>query len=252
MRVTCCWRAPSGVASQTSPPLMKAIESAEAGAAMTRVRNAATLASRSMAAMLSGEDCPGFARRLPPPRRRLSAGANRAGLSQGFAVGSRGPSCGTRSCTGMVKCERSSRTTTPPWASQSRAASGPLRTAALARHSASTAVGASAVAWTTPVKAGRPVAGSSRWWAGRPSRRRASCAGRCRIVATAPVDSRKRCSGAPPNGSATATVRSGPRSGRHRRSRRRSSQSPRAARRSGRRTGPWPGRRCRTPAPAGA
>ena len=42
------------------------------------------------------------------------------------------------------------------------APSGPLSTAALLRISASTAVGASAVACTTPVNAGRPLAGSSR------------------------------------------------------------------------------------------
>ena len=50
------------------------------------------------------------------------------------------------------------------------ACSGPPRTAAFARVSASSAVGAIAVACTTPVNAGRPVAGSSRWWAGSPSR----------------------------------------------------------------------------------
>ena len=63
----------------------------------------------------------------------------------------------------------SSNTSTPPWRSQLRPAPGPLRSAAFARISASTAVGAIAVAWTMPVNAGRPVAGSSRWCAGRPA-----------------------------------------------------------------------------------
>ena len=42
------------------------------------------------------------------------------------------------------------------------AAAGPASSAALARTSASSAVGASAVAWTIPVRAGRPVPGSIR------------------------------------------------------------------------------------------
>jgi hypothetical protein len=65
----------------------------------------------------------------------------------------------------------------------------------LARISASSAVGASAVAWTTPVNAGRPVAGSSRWWAGAP---RASSQLRrpMPVVATPPAAISKACSGA--------------------------------------------------------
>jgi hypothetical protein len=62
-----------------------------------------------------------------------------------------------------------SSTITPPCGSQVRADGGPASTAAFARISASRAVGASAVAWTMPVTAGRPVAGSSRWCAGAPS-----------------------------------------------------------------------------------
>jgi len=51
---------------------------------------------------------------------------------------------------------------TPPSGSQERAPAGPLRTAAFARISAWRAVGAIAVACTTPVNAARPVAGSRR------------------------------------------------------------------------------------------
>ena len=43
-----------------------------------------------------------------------------------------------------------------------QASRGPASTAALARTSASSAVGASAVACRTPVRAGPPVAGSMR------------------------------------------------------------------------------------------
>ena len=58
--------------------------------------------------------------------------------------------------------EPSSNTITPPCASQAGAARGPLRTAALALTSAASAVGANAVACTTPVNAGLPVEASSR------------------------------------------------------------------------------------------
>ena len=103
----------------------------------------------------------------------------------------------------------SSSTTTPPCASQPRRARGPERTAAFARHSASTAVGASAVAWTTPVKAGRPVAGSSRWCAGRPSAP-SQLRRPMPLVAAAAVSSSKTCTGLPPNGSAISSRRVGP------------------------------------------
>ena len=56
----------------------------------------------------------------------------------------------------------SSSTMTPPSGSHRAAPSGPLRSAALLRASASVAVGAIAVTWTTPVNAGLPVPGSSR------------------------------------------------------------------------------------------
>ena len=55
----------------------------------------------------------------------------------------------------ITPCEPSSNTITPPSGSHARAARGPLRIAALAWISASSALGASAVTCTMPVNAGR-------------------------------------------------------------------------------------------------
>ena len=69
----------------------------------------------------------------------------------------------------------SSCTMRPPWRrSQRRACVGPLSSAAFASVSASSAVGASAVAPIRPVQAGSPRGGSSRWWRGVPSGARQS------------------------------------------------------------------------------
>ena len=139
----------------------------------------------------------------------------------------------------------SSRTSAPPWrASRSRPACGPRRRAVLASVSASSAVGARAVAWMTPVHAGVPRAGSIRWWAKPCSVRQRRV---CRpLVATAPaVDGEAvrdlvvewvrgcgRCAG-------WGRCR---RCGCRRRRRRRRWRGRRAVRRRGRRPGPW---RCR-------
>src|SRR4051794_14258040 len=101
---------------------------------------------------------------------------------------------------------RSSRTSTPPWGRWRAAASGPARSAAFARTSASRAVGASAVACRIPVQAGSPRAGSTRWWATRPpvsQERRVTP-----LVATAPVPSTSSSATWPSStGSATRTRR---------------------------------------------
>ena len=153
---------------------------------------------------------------------------------------------------GTTRWLPSSSTTTPPCGEPvGGAAPGPLSTAALARHSASTAVGASAVAWTTPVNAGAPVAGSSRWCAGRPSRRRASCAGRSRSWRPRTRRARTRAAPGRRTGRRPRACAAGRRSAGRRRSRRRSCDAPTAARRAGRRTGPWPARRCRSRRRAG-
>ena len=173
-----------------------------------------------MSRMVGGA-CPGLPRdctprrRMPParpPRRRhrpparIGRGSRALDLRRRQAELLREARGMSRERTGPVGCGPSSCTSTPPWASQSGSA---LSTAALARHSASSAVGASAVAWTTPVNAGRPVAGSSRWWAGRPL---ASSQDRRPIplVATAPSRTSNTCSGGPPNGSVTSSRRGAP------------------------------------------
>ena len=67
----------------------------------------------------------------------------------------------------------SSCTTRPPWrASAVRAPAGPVSSAIFERVSASSALGASAVAPIRPLHTGSPLDGSSRWWAYVPSARR--------------------------------------------------------------------------------
>ena len=90
---------------------------------------------------------------------------------------SRGPSRelrarrAARSSGPISSTSPSSWTTSPPYsASTRRAPSGPSSRAILESVSASRALGASAVTPISPVHAGRPVAGSSRWWAKRPVR----------------------------------------------------------------------------------
>ena len=88
----------------------------------------------------------------------------------------------------------------------SAAVAGPASSAALARTSASSAVGAFAVTCTTPVQAGPPVAGSSRWCARRPSVAQARRV--TPLVATPQPPWRSSSATAPaPIGSATATRR---------------------------------------------
>src|SRR4051794_20234626 len=103
----------------------------------------------------------------------------------------------------------STGTRTPPKGSWLSALSGPESSADLARISASRAVGASAVAWTIPVKAGRPLAGSRIWWARPaplpPQERRVMP-----LVATAPASISNSCSGTVPNGSSTRIRRRSP------------------------------------------
>src|SRR5580704_12120201 len=75
-------------------------------------------------------------------RHDRSAPAGGAGRDLGSA---------TSGGAASTRWEPSSKTSTPPWTSQPGAARGPLRTAAFALISASSALGASAVACTTPV-----------------------------------------------------------------------------------------------------
>ena len=93
--------------------------------------------------------------------------AERLSSHQVCSCGFMPPPPATRS-VGLV-CRRRV-TIRPPWRRSQRCAPrGPLSSAALASASASSAVGASAVALIRPVQAGCRVHGSSRWWRGVPS-----------------------------------------------------------------------------------
>ena len=112
-----------------------------------------------------------------------------------------------------ISTRPSSCWSTPPWRrSTRRPATGPESSAVLASTSASSALGAAAVAATRPVQAGSPVEGSSTWWAKAPSSRRHS---RSWIpeVATPPLRTRSRWTSAPVAAPVTATSHSPPPSG---------------------------------------
>ena len=89
-------------------------------------------------------------------------------------------------------------------ASSRRPASGPESSAALASVSASSTLGAIAVAESTPVQAGAPVLGSSRWCARAPSGVRQARATTLE-VATAVSRRRSRAAGSGRSGWATST-----------------------------------------------
>ena len=104
--------------------------------------------------------------------------------------------------------------------------------AALASVSARSAVSAIAVAWITPVQAGRPVDGSIRWCAKPSSVRQIRVASP--LVATAPGASSNSIAISSVSGCSTSTIRSVAarrRSAGRRRRRRRGSRSPRGGRR---------------------
>ena len=97
------------------------------------------------------------------PRRRRAAHAAARGRAPDLGRKRSSSAALTRRAGSSTRWEPSSSTSTPPSGSQREAARGPASNAAFARTSACRALGASAVACTRPVNAGRPVAGSSRW-----------------------------------------------------------------------------------------
>ncbi len=99
-----------------------------------------------------------IAQRCTSPSRPSRRTSRACSTSSASTTASRSRcSCRTRagaSCSGQrstTTWDSSSRSSMPPWGSQSAAPAGPLSSAALASASASSAVGASAVACTMPV-----------------------------------------------------------------------------------------------------
>src|SRR5262245_14638279 len=134
-----------------------------------------------------GDDAKGAARDPKPVLTRVGVGVHAAITAPPAPeLSARGPISST---------VPSSRTIRPPGeARTSRAPLGPERNAILARVSASRAVAPREVAWITPVQAGLPVEGSSRWCA-KPDPLDSDLQRRVLIplVATAPRSSRKAC-----------------------------------------------------------
>ena len=101
-----------------------------------------------------------------PGRGGHAHGATQGGPSIATAATARRAA---RRRAGMTSTAPSSWTSTPPCSARTaRPPRGPRSSATLASTSASSALRPTAVAASRPVQAGRPVDGSSRWWAGAP------------------------------------------------------------------------------------